>query len=109
MNVVTNAGKVIEMSSSESTKTPQEIASEIIKQVKPDEVLEVLATGREIRIDMRKDGIAIKTHNRASSSWIEFGTDDMMLAISDKVTSDSVKFWLGRFKDLITALKLKKL
>jgi len=96
------------MSSSRSTKTPQEIASEIIKQVKPDEVLEVLATGYEIRIYMKKDGITIKTHNR-SSSWIEFTTDDMMLAISDKVTSDSVKFWLGRFKDLITALKLKKL
>jgi len=98
------------MSSSKDTKSPQEIASEIIRRIEPEEVLEVLATGYEIKIEMRKDGIAIKTHKKgAGASWIELSKSGMILAVIDDITADSVEFWLGRFKNLLTAYKLKRL
>ena len=98
------------MSSSKDTKSPQEIASEIIRRIEPEEVLEVLATGYEIRIEMRKDGIAIKTHKTgAGMPWIELSNSGITLLINDDVTADSIEFWLNKFKDLLTAYKMREL
>ena len=94
----------------EKSKSPQEIASEIIKRINPEEVLEVLATGYEIKIEMRKEGITIKTHKTiAGTPWIELSDSGITLLVTDDIIADSIEFWLDKFRDLLTAYKMKEL
>ena len=114
MNVVTNAGKVIEMSSSRSTKTPQdkmskdeEILAEIIKRINPEKIILASVSENRTFLQIVKDSITITVNKEQSKSYAIFNGNGLELTIQDlSISPDVIDFWFYRFRDLLASRRI---